>query len=175
MDSEVHKMLQLLAVEVQLMMAVAMMMFSTRLPSAATIASTKSGKTISKASKHDDLDVYRQVGRLFGNFYAAQRDTLQRHPGAGCFLLDYGDDESGLFMKYLRRGSGYYIDVGASELIQLAGGSVRRSVVTQMTRATCCVGLSNMCGTMLGKRKLSPASRTWASWSSHRRRLPDRM
>jgi hypothetical protein len=24
-----------------------------------------------------------------------------------------GDDESGLFMKYLRRGSGYYIDVGA--------------------------------------------------------------
>ena len=101
------------------MMAVAMMMFSTRLPSAATIASTKSGKTISKASKHDDLDVYRPVGRLFGNFYAAQRDTLQRHSGAGCFLLDYGDDESGLFMKYLRRGSGYYIDVGASELIQL--------------------------------------------------------
>jgi hypothetical protein len=96
-----------------------MMMFSTRLPSTATIASTKSGKTISKASKHDDLDVYRPVGRLFGNFYAAQRDTLQRHPGAGCFLLDYGDDESGLFMKYLRRGSGYYIDVGASELIQL--------------------------------------------------------
>ena len=33
------------------------------------------------------------------------------------FMLDFGDDESGLFMKYLRRGSGYYIDVGASELI----------------------------------------------------------
>jgi putative flavoprotein involved in K+ transport len=33
------------------------------------------------------------------------------------FLLDFGDDESGLFMKYLRRGSGYYIDVGASELV----------------------------------------------------------
>ena len=33
------------------------------------------------------------------------------------FLLDFGDDGSGLFMKYLRRGSGYYIDVGASELI----------------------------------------------------------
>ena len=29
------------------------------------------------------------------------------------FLLDYGDDNSGLFMKdLLRRGSGYYIDVG---------------------------------------------------------------
>ena len=33
------------------------------------------------------------------------------------FWLDFGDDESGLFMKYLRRGSGYYIDVGASQLI----------------------------------------------------------
>ena len=29
-------------------------------------------------------------------------------------MLDFGDDGSGLFMKYLRRGSGYYIDVGAS-------------------------------------------------------------
>jgi putative flavoprotein involved in K+ transport len=33
------------------------------------------------------------------------------------FKLDFGDDDSGLFMKYLRRGSGYYIDVGASQLI----------------------------------------------------------
>ncbi len=33
------------------------------------------------------------------------------------FLLDWGSDGSGLFMKYLRRASGYYIDVGASQLI----------------------------------------------------------
>lgn len=33
------------------------------------------------------------------------------------FLLDFGDDDSGLFLKYLRRASGYYIDVGASQLI----------------------------------------------------------
>ncbi|MCQ0989367.1 NAD(P)/FAD-dependent oxidoreductase [Jiella marina] len=33
------------------------------------------------------------------------------------FQLDWGADNSGLFMKYLRRGSGYYIDVGASQLI----------------------------------------------------------
>jgi cation diffusion facilitator CzcD-associated flavoprotein CzcO len=33
------------------------------------------------------------------------------------FKLDYGDDGSGLFMKALRRGGGYYIDVGASGLI----------------------------------------------------------
>lgn len=33
------------------------------------------------------------------------------------FMLDFGEDESGLFVKYLRRGSGYYIDVGCSGLI----------------------------------------------------------
>jgi cation diffusion facilitator CzcD-associated flavoprotein CzcO len=33
------------------------------------------------------------------------------------FKVDYGDDGSGLFMKYLTRGGGYYIDVGASRLI----------------------------------------------------------
>jgi cation diffusion facilitator CzcD-associated flavoprotein CzcO len=36
--------------------------------------------------------------------------------GAG-FKLDFGEDGSGLFMKYLTRGGGYYIDVGASTLI----------------------------------------------------------
>jgi putative flavoprotein involved in K+ transport len=48
-------------------------------------------------------------------------DLYQRLEKAG-FLLDFGVDGSGLFMKYLRRGSGYYIDVGASELV--ANGSV---------------------------------------------------
>jgi putative flavoprotein involved in K+ transport len=32
------------------------------------------------------------------------------------FLLDFGVDGSGLFMKYLSRDSGYYSDVGVSEL-----------------------------------------------------------
>ncbi|HET8988918.1 MAG TPA: NAD(P)/FAD-dependent oxidoreductase [Humibacillus sp.] len=42
---------------------------------------------------------------------------------AAGFDLDFGDDDSGLFLKYLRRGSGYYIDIGASELI--AKGAIR--------------------------------------------------
>jgi len=33
------------------------------------------------------------------------------------FKLDQGPDGSGLFMKYFQRGGGYYIDVGASQLI----------------------------------------------------------
>ena len=33
------------------------------------------------------------------------------------FAIDFGDDETGLMMKAWRTGSGYYIDVGASQLI----------------------------------------------------------
>ena len=54
--------------------------------------------------------------------------TVLRPPGS---TWTWGDDGSGLFMKYLRRGSGYYIDVGAAELIadgsiKLAHGQVER-------------------------------------------------
>ncbi|WP_020141898.1 NAD(P)/FAD-dependent oxidoreductase [Terracoccus sp. 273MFTsu3.1] len=49
------------------------------------------------------------------DFYAALE--------AAGFDLDFGDDDSGLFLKYLRRGSGYYIDIGASELV--AKGAIR--------------------------------------------------
>ncbi len=61
------------------------------------------------------VPVYQQMKERDAAFY-------QRLEAAG-FMLDFGDDESGLFMKYLRRGSGYYIDVGASELV--ANGSVK--------------------------------------------------
>jgi len=49
---------------------------------------------------------------------ARRRDAkfYERLAGAG-FALDFGEDDSGLFMKALRTGSGYYIDVGASDLI----------------------------------------------------------
>jgi len=33
------------------------------------------------------------------------------------FRLDFGEDETGFQMKYLRRGGGYYFNVGCSELI----------------------------------------------------------
>ncbi|MCA0043457.1 NAD(P)/FAD-dependent oxidoreductase [Celeribacter litoreus] len=55
------------------------------------------------------IPLYDQMKERDAEFYAG----LEK---AG-FELDWGDDGSGLFMKYLRRGSGYYIDVGASQLI----------------------------------------------------------
>lgn len=55
------------------------------------------------------VPVYQRIAEQDAPFYAALAK-------AG-FMLDWGDDGSGLFMKYLRRGSGYYIDVGASEMV----------------------------------------------------------
>ncbi len=61
------------------------------------------------------IPAYAQMKARDADFYA-------RLEKAG-FMHDWGDDESGLFMKYLRRGSGYYIDVGASELV--ADGKIK--------------------------------------------------
>jgi putative flavoprotein involved in K+ transport len=65
--------------------------------------------------------VYDKIREVDADFYHA----LEK---AG-FKLDFGVDGSGLFVKYLRRGSGYYIDIGASQLIidgkiKLVGGQV---------------------------------------------------
>jgi putative flavoprotein involved in K+ transport len=81
------------------------------------------------------VPVYQQMKDRDAEFY-------QRLEKAG-FQLDFGEDGSGLFMKYLRRGSGYYIDVGASELIangsvKLKNGTIERVTETglQMTDGT---------------------------------------
>ena len=55
------------------------------------------------------VPVYNAIRERDAEFYQKLED-------AG-FMLDFGDDDSGLFMKYLRRGSGYYIDVGACDLV----------------------------------------------------------
>ena len=55
------------------------------------------------------IPAYEQMAEQDKDFY----DRLEKSG----FRHDWGDDGSGLFMKYLRRGSGYYIDVGAAELV----------------------------------------------------------
>ena len=69
--------------------------------------------------------VYDTIKAEDAEFYAA----LEK---AG-FKLDWGDDGSGLFMKYLRRGSGYYIDVGASQLIIDGKIKLKHGQVTRLT------------------------------------------
>jgi len=53
--------------------------------------------------------LYEEIARRDADFYAALAKTG--------FLLDFGEDGSGLMMKALRRAAGYYIEVGASDLI----------------------------------------------------------
>jgi putative flavoprotein involved in K+ transport len=61
------------------------------------------------------IPLYEQMRERDNDFY-------QRLEASG-FDHDWGEDGSGLFMKYLRRGSGYYIDVGAADLV--ANGQVK--------------------------------------------------
>ncbi|KSV93990.1 NAD(P)/FAD-dependent oxidoreductase [Sinorhizobium sp. GL28] len=75
------------------------------------------------------IPLYDKMRERDADFYAA----LEK---AG-FQLDWGADGSGLFMKYLRRGSGYYIDIGASQLIidgkvKLAAGQVEEITETSV-------------------------------------------
>ena len=72
------------------------------------------------------IPVYEEMAKRDADLYS-------RLEKAG-FLLDFGEDGSGLFMKYLRRGSGYYIDVGASELV--ADGKIKLKSGVQAERYT---------------------------------------
>jgi putative flavoprotein involved in K+ transport len=72
------------------------------------------------------IPLYDQMRERDADFYA-------RLEGAG-FEHDWGDDGSGLFMKYLRRGSGYYIDVGAADLVADGKVKLARGQVDHLTR-----------------------------------------
>jgi len=61
------------------------------------------------------IPLYEQMRERDADFYA----DLEKSG----FMMDWGDDGSGLFMKYLRRGSGYYIDVGACQ--QIIDGDIK--------------------------------------------------
>jgi putative flavoprotein involved in K+ transport len=84
------------------------------------------GMTTQKADLTFASLPYRIMHTFQQPVYAAIKERDQefydRLEAAG-FRHDWGDDDSGLFMKYLRRGSGYYIDVGAADLV--ANGDVK--------------------------------------------------
>ena len=59
--------------------------------------------------KRMHMDATKEISRR-------DADLLSGLEKAG-FKLDSGPDDAGFFMKYFQRGGGYYIDVGASQLI----------------------------------------------------------
>ncbi len=69
---------------------------------------------------------------LYDQMRERDQDFYDRLEKAG-FLHDWGDDGSGLFMKYLRRGSGYYIDVGAADLVANGDVKLAHGQVTRLT------------------------------------------
>ena len=71
------------------------------------------------------IPLYEQMRERDQDFY----DRLEK---AG-FRHDWGDDGSGLFMKYLRRGSGYYIDVGAADLVANGDVHLAQGQVAELT------------------------------------------
>ena len=80
---------------------------------------------------------YREMAEQSKPFWRQVRETidaeLYRRLAARGFLFDFGEDESGLYMKYVRRGSGYYIDVGASELVADGTIALKRGELSHMT------------------------------------------
>ena len=70
--------------------------------------------------------IFDEIRKVDADFY----DQLEK---AG-FMLDFGPDDSGLFMKYLRRASGYYIDVGASQMI--IDGRIKLESGSEVARLT---------------------------------------
>ncbi|MFL2841049.1 MAG: flavin-containing monooxygenase [Pseudohongiellaceae bacterium] len=86
------------------------------------ILATLSVKLIAAAEK----ETYDKIQEIDADFY----DRLRK---AG-FELDFGEDGTGTYLKALRRGSGYYIDVGASELV--ADGLIKLKNTTGIKEIT---------------------------------------
>ena len=116
--------------------------------------------------------LYRTIRARDADFYT--------HLAASGFAVDFGEDDSGLMMKALRTASGYYIDVGASELIAssqiaiVSGSGVReltdtglkldsgQEITTDVIIA--CTGYESMHETMAGIVSREAADATGPCW-----------
>ena len=126
----------------------------------------------------------------FSRFTEGQRSLYQRiraqdagfyaRLAASGMQLDFGEDDSGLMMKALRTASGYYIDVGASELIAtgqigvIAGQGVARVVPEGLVLddgqtiaadvVVACTGYQSMHRTVAGIVSEDAAERVGPCW-----------
>lgn len=110
-----------------------------------------------------------------------ERDAdFYRRLGDTGFALDFGDDETGLLMKAYRTGSGYYIDVGACELILNGEIKVKSGTGIEALTATgilfadgselavdaivCCTGYQSMNETVAGIVSREVADKVGPCW-----------
>ena len=73
-----------------------------------------------RLKERDDRTQCQAIQREDAEFYASLK--------AAGFLFDFGEDETAIGGKYMRRASGYYIDVGGSELVARGEIKVRANV-----------------------------------------------
>ena len=101
------------------------------------------------------------------------------------FDLDFGEDDSGLFLKYLRRGSGYYIDVGASELVANGDIKLAKGQVAELTEDEVVLGdgtrlpadlvvyatgygsMNQLAAGIIGQDMADKVGKVWGLGSSH--------
>lgn len=97
----------------------------------------KSGIDADKADLISASLPYALLPSVVQPFVAKSRQDdaafYERLAAAG-FMLTFGEDESGIGPMYARRGSGYYIEVGASELI--ANGDIKLCSGVEVARLT---------------------------------------
>lgn len=75
----------------------------------------------------------RRAKKVVEEIAARDRDLYAALDRVG-FMYDFGEDATGIHCKYVRRGAGYYIDVGASDLI--ADGRVALKSRVEVERMT---------------------------------------
>ena len=83
-------------------------------------AATDSGIDVDKAdmiAAATPFGLQPPVQRALADQMKVQDAEFYGKLAATGFQLDFGEDETGMMMKAYRTGSGYYVDVGASQLI----------------------------------------------------------
>ena len=86
----------------------------------------RAGITVEQADLEDASIPFRLIPLFHTPLYKeiAKRDSrLYDRLRKVEFMLDFGQNDSALLMKYFRRGSGYFIDVGGADI--LAGGKIK--------------------------------------------------
>ena len=116
---------------------------------------------------------------LYDVIRARDADFYKRLSDSG-FAIDFGEDETGLLMKAYRTGSGYYIDVGACELILNGEIKVKSGVgIKSLTPSgilfedgselevdaiVCCTGYQSMNETVAGIVSREVADKVGPCW-----------
>ncbi|RUU61415.1 NAD(P)/FAD-dependent oxidoreductase [Mesorhizobium sp. M2C.T.Ca.TU.002.02.1.1] len=116
---------------------------------------------------------------LYDVIRARDADFYKRLSDSG-FAIDFGEDETGLLMKAYRTGSGYYIDVGACELILNGEIAVKSGVgIKSLTpdgilfedgselavdAIVCCTGYQSMNETVAGIVSREVADKVGPCW-----------